>query len=109
MRISNSENLVSLSQATQILPVLGDKNVHPSTLWRWCRRGLNGTKLDYLRMGRRIFTSAEALDRFFTVLAEKDVELLPPLHKPKPSSDNRTKKRVSEIDAAEQTLDREGV
>lgn len=45
---------------------------HASTLWRWCREGLHGVRLEYVRFGRRIFTSTEALDRFAQALADTD-------------------------------------
>lgn len=61
----SSEKLISLAKASRLLPRFdGKKHPHPSTLWRWCTRGLDGVKLDHVHVGRRICTSAEALDRF---------------------------------------------
>jgi hypothetical protein len=69
---AENENLVSLTEATKVLPRINGRKPAVSTLWRWCRVGLRGVHLDYLRMGRRIVTSRQALHRFFTELAETD-------------------------------------
>jgi hypothetical protein len=54
------ETLVSLNEATRILP----GNPHVSTLHRWRLRGVKNTKLETVLAGGRRFTSREALDRF---------------------------------------------
>lgn len=71
----NNENIVSLTEATKILPTLNGRRPAISTLWRWCRRGLRGVQLEYIRVGRNIATSREALNRFFERLAIADEEL----------------------------------
>ncbi len=73
MRIDvGEETLLSLSQATKVLPAINGRRPHISTLWRWARVGVNGVKLEYVRLGRRIFTSREALWRFAQSLADAD-------------------------------------
>jgi len=67
-----TEQIVSLTEATKILPKVNGKRPAISTLWRWCRKGLGGVQLEYIRMGRNIATSQEALNRFFIALAEAD-------------------------------------
>lgn len=62
------ETKLSLSQAAKQAP----GRPHASTLWRWCRGGLHGVRLEYVRFGRRIFTSMEAMDRFAAALAAHD-------------------------------------
>lgn len=47
---------------------------HPSTLWRWARVGVRGVKLEVRKLGGRIVTSVEALDRFGARLAELEPE-----------------------------------
>ena len=64
------ETKVTLTQAARLVP--GRPNV--STLWRWCRRGLNGIRLEYVRFGRKIYTTSEALDRFAIALAAADLQ-----------------------------------
>lgn len=66
------EKLVTLTEAAKLLPAVGGKRIHVSTLWRWCRKGLRGVNLEYLRVGSRIATSNEAMHRFFTALTELD-------------------------------------
>lgn len=68
----NNEALVSLTEATKLVPKTGAKRLAISTLWRWCRKGLRGVRLEYVRIGRGIATSQEALNRFFQALAEAD-------------------------------------
>lgn len=67
-----NETGLSLSEATKQLPSLGGRRLDVSTLWRWCRRGVRGVRLEYVRLGRRIITSREALARFAQRLAEVD-------------------------------------
>ena len=57
----NREKLVSLTEATKVLPSINGKRPAISTLWRWCRKGLRGERLEYVRIGRNIATSREAL------------------------------------------------
>jgi len=63
---------LSLTDATKELPSLGGRRLDVSTLWRWCRRGVRGERLEYARLGYRIVTSREALARFAQRLAEAD-------------------------------------
>ena len=66
------KQIINLTQAAKILPLRRGKRIAISTLWRWCRKGLHGVQLDYVRIGRNIATSREALNRFFNALAEMD-------------------------------------
>ena len=62
---TRNEELLSLSAAARKMPRFGKgKHPHPTTIWRWCTDGIGGVKLDHVRVGRRICTSVEALDRF---------------------------------------------
>ena len=74
-----NETIVSLTEATKVLPPRNGRRVAISTMWRWCRKGLRGVRLEYVRMGRNIATSREALNRFFNALAAAD-----PIPKPAP-------------------------
>ena len=66
------ENLITLQEASRLLPRVNGKRINLSTLWRWCRKGLRGVNLEYLRVGSKIVTTHEAMQRFFTVLAQAD-------------------------------------
>ncbi len=67
-----NEQLLSLSDASRALPPIDGKRPHVSTLWRWCKRGIRGVRLEYVRLGHRICTSQEALGRFAQRLADED-------------------------------------
>lgn len=67
-----NEQLLSLSDASRALPPIDGKRPHVSTIWRWCKRGIRGVRLEYVRLGHRICTSKEALGRFAQRLADED-------------------------------------
>ena len=66
------EGMLTLTEATKALTAASGKRPATSTLWRWCRRGVRGIKLEYVRLGRRILTTPEALERFAKALADLD-------------------------------------
>ena len=68
----SDKGLISLTEATRIMPRLDGKKVSTCAVWRWARRGLRGVKLDYCRVGRRICVTHQALRQFFTRLTELD-------------------------------------
>ena len=76
-RIGPDEQLITLAEATKHLPKVDGKKVSVCTLWRWCRRGLRGAFLEYVRVGREICTTREARLRFFTGLADLDDRIAP--------------------------------
>ena len=55
-----SEKLLTLPEAAALLP--GRPSV--ATLWRWRTRGAHGRRLESLVLGGKVFTSAEAIQRF---------------------------------------------
>jgi len=67
-----NEELLTLTEATKVMPRINGRRPAVSTLWRWCRKGLHGVHLEYLRIGRNIVTSRRALRRFFADLAVAD-------------------------------------
>ena len=98
----NKEILLSLAEAAKDLQPINNKRPAISTLWRWCRKGIRGVKLDYVRVGRNIATSNEALGRFFVALAEADEPLdgprealpIPLRRREKPSQREKSIKRA---------------
>lgn len=66
------EHVLTPAQAARYLPNVGLPAVSPTTIWRWCRKGVKGVHLEYARLGRRIVTSREALTRFGDALAAAD-------------------------------------
>jgi hypothetical protein len=69
-----NEKLITLTEASKLLPQVNGKRIHVSTLWRWCHKGHRGIRLEYLRVGIKIATSFEALQRFLIALTKLDEE-----------------------------------
>ena len=69
--MDESEALISLSEAAALVPKIGNKSTHPGTVGRWVRDGVNGHKLETRRIGRKLATSKEALDRFMAALGNQ--------------------------------------
>jgi hypothetical protein len=88
-RIDHEEQLITLSEAAKLLPKVNGKKPAICTLWRWCRKGLRGVFLEYVRVGRKICTTREAMHRFFTDIADIDEQVEPDRYV-KPASLNRT-------------------
>ncbi len=113
----NQETLYTLTEATKHLPNLNGRKVSANAMWRWCAKGIQGVHLDHVRIGRRICTSVEALNRFANALAEQAKEHLatPPeaiapvesrrARNARPLS-RRELERERQIRAAEEELDR---
>jgi hypothetical protein len=72
------EQLITLTEAARRLPRIDGRKVAVATLWRWARRGLRGARLEYVRVGRKICTTHEALMRFFAELSALDRQTPPP-------------------------------
>lgn len=103
--------LIDLSEAAKRLP----NRPHTSTLWRWARKGVRSraggrVRLEVRRLGGKLFTTAEALDRFGRELAEADAA-----HFASDADDTNvatttiTKARRREIDRAEAELTAAGI
>lgn len=70
---TNETTYLSCSQAARQCPIKLD----PSAVWRWMRQGVvarDGERvyLRHCRVGRRVFTRPEWLERFWEELAEAD-------------------------------------
>jgi hypothetical protein len=59
-----TEDVLTLNQATRELPT----RTHLSTLYRWAKSGVNGRKLETVKVGSQIVTSRQALTRFLLSL-----------------------------------------
>jgi len=66
------EGLVALKDAVRYVPAINGRRPSASTLYRWCRRGVGGVRLEYVRIGRSMATNRAALGRFLTALARAD-------------------------------------
>ena len=70
-----TENLIPLTKAPRLenLPLRRyDKPPHVATFFRWARRGLRGVRLETIRVGGTLCTTAEALQRFFEALSRTE-------------------------------------
>ena len=70
------EKMLTLSEAAKKVPG-GTK--HISALWRWSRKGIktnsgNRVRLEHIRVGAKLFTSKQALVRFFKAVADDDIK-----------------------------------
>ena len=63
-----SPRLIPLEQAHSHL---GVERISYSTLWRWTLKGVHGVKLETLKVGRKRFTTPEALAAFGRALAQE--------------------------------------
>ena len=110
--IGPDEKLITLTEAAKLLPKVNGKRPAICTLWRWCRRGLRGQFLQYVRVGRKICTTREAMLWFFTDLAELD-ERVEPGRYAKPASLKRTpitsRQRQRALAEADAILDEAGI
>lgn len=94
------ERVISLRDAAQFLPrQRGGKKVHVGTLYRWVSAGVRGVRLENLKLGGRIVTSEEALQRFADRCSSAD-----PIREAHPS-----RKRQREIERAKEELDDAGI
>lgn len=59
-----TEDVKTLAEArTELFRVTG-RRPDKTTLYRWCLRGVAGTKLEHVRLGNVILTSSQAITRF---------------------------------------------
>ena len=104
------EKLLSLAEATHYIPATKDRRLIVSTIWRWCRQGVKGVRLEYVRVGRKMCTSHEAMSRFFAALAEADQNPTSSKSPPCRVRRERTpKERVRAINEAEASLEEAGI
>ena len=59
-----TEDVLTLQDARNELAEITGRRPDKCTLYRWCLRGVRGTKLEHIRLGDRILTSRQALTRF---------------------------------------------
>lgn len=69
------DSLLTLAQAAKVLPQINGRHLTSATLWRWCRKGINGIILEHQCIGRAIVTSEAALYKFFEELAKAQRQL----------------------------------
>ncbi len=103
-----AEELLSLGDAAKSLPAIEGRRPHISTLWRWCKKGVRGVRLEYVRLGHRVCTSREALSRFAQRLAEVDDKPGPGYVGSRGSRRRSINDRKRAVERAERRLDAAG-
>jgi len=91
--------LLTLAQAAARIP----SRPNLSTLWRWCTKGIDGVRLQHVRIGRKILVDADSLDTFFRASAAAAIQRLDARHaaaRPKPAKTRTAKRRQRDIEAA---------
>jgi hypothetical protein len=60
-----TEQLLPLHDVPKLLPARpSGKKLHISAVYRWAQRGIQGIRLEVVRVGGTTYTSREALQRF---------------------------------------------
>ena len=107
--MQDSTQYLTLSEAASRLGA-GGKRPSTITIWRWCRKGCKGVRLEYARFGREIRVTPEALARFGQELAAADKPLsapaTPAAAQTRPRSEDR---RRRDIEAAKRRLADAGI
>ncbi len=103
-----SESVLTLEEAKKAVPRRHGRHPSVATLWRWCRRGIKGVRLEYIRVGRTIITSKEAIARFFEAMAAADKPLGPTPPPPQHLGSTPSARRASLADA-DRILDEAGI
>ena len=101
---------ITLTEAAKLSPGRPSSNA----VWRWCRKGIKSRsghriKLDHIRAGGKIFTSAESLEKFFADVARADREYFKdpdPIQRPKQPTETQ---RQRSIERAEAELAKAGI
>lgn len=103
---------ITLTEAAKITPG------RPSTncLWRWCRRGVlsrsgQRVRLEHVRIGGKIFTTVEAVEKFGKALAEADASYFDleaqTVESPAPRRRRPVSRHVQQRQAAQEQANRE--
>ena len=101
------EKLLSLKEATNAVPSVDGKKPNLSSMWRWIRKGVRGVHLEHVRVGRKICTTEEALERFFIASSEAPPAPREP-QKTKPSGRTPAQKKKA-VAAAKKRLAKNGI
>lgn len=65
-------DLIALADLPKYLPpTRSGKSIHIGSIYRWVTRGVQGRKLEVIRVGGRIYTSESAVRRFLVVCEEQ--------------------------------------
>jgi hypothetical protein len=98
-----NEQLITLPQAANLVPpARNGKKTHVSTVLRWILKGIDGVKLEGIRIGGRWLTSTPALQRF-------GERVTPDLNGERSKGPRSPSQRERAIARAERRLERIGI
>jgi len=101
-----SENVYSLKEASKVIPgIRGGKKPHIASLYRWCKKGVNGVKLESIQVGGTLCTSLQAIQRFCNKLSEPEQAEI----KGQAQQNATLNRREREIDKANKELEKQGM
>ena len=96
-----NEKLLSLREAAKRIPsTRSGRAIHVATVYRWINRGVDGVKLEAVRVGGGLFTSVESLQRFADRCSAETAAISP---------NKSTARRSHQLKKAEAELDQEGI
>jgi len=106
--VNDTQEWLGLSEAARQLPAINGRRIHPSSLWRWARKGIAGERLEHGKLGGRIVVTMDGIRQFAERLAEVDIPAAGPKlpEEPKPRT---TKQRERDVARAEAELAEAGI
>ena len=97
------EELLTFSQAAALLPRVGGRKIHCSTIYRWYANGAKGIRLKCTGLGRRLFVTRAALQEFMIDVAAAGPQRRPrriaSAAPPKGRTDRQRDKAIGEAEA----------
>ncbi len=105
-----SKDYVTLAAAARLSPGRPSANA----VWRWCRKGIKSRSgiriwLDHVRIGGRIFTTADAVRRFGEELARSDCAHFGTSPAGSIGTARTDRQRQGAVDRADHELDSAGI
>jgi hypothetical protein len=64
-----NDELLTATEAAKLCPRVAGKKPHVTIIWRWAKEGVGGIRLEHVVISRTLYTTREALHRFFRDLA----------------------------------------
>ena len=108
-----NDRLLGMAEAGRLVGEWTGRSRSPAAVWRWCRKGLRGIRLEYVRVGKLMYTTSAWLQEFFRASAETDDQ---PEEKPEANSTTpgrpragTVRQRQREIRQAAEALAAEGL
>lgn len=71
---SFKETIISLEDAVDHIGKITGRKRNKNVVTRWMIRGVSGVNLDTIRVGREIYTSHEAINRFLNEVAQSKIK-----------------------------------